>query len=218
MLLGVANAASAEVVLSNLQPPPGVGSGIGIGLLSPPDTTNTIRGQEFHTGSTAPGYRLNSVTLHLAGATGTPGDFVLDLYTGPVSGTAVGPIGEFTVSSNPIAAGHHTFDFASDLILAPGTRYMIVASAPDAAGPNVSRYGWYTGNFQGTPAVAWGINGQWVSSNGGGSWAPVRSGPFQFAIDAAAIPEPASAALAAIGFTFLTSAGHRKHRRQSRRH
>jgi hypothetical protein len=217
-LLGITNAASAEVVLSNLQPPPGVGSGIGIGLLSPPATTNTIRGQEFFTGATAPGYRLNSVTLHLAGAAGTPGDFVLELYEGPVSGVAVGPIGEFTVSSNPVAAGHHTFNFADDLILGPGTRYMIVASAPDVAGNTVSRYGWHLGNFQGSPAGAWGINGQWVSSIGAASWAPVRSGPFQFAIDATAVPEPASVALAAIGFTLLAIVRRRKHRRQSRRH
>jgi hypothetical protein len=197
LVLGITTAASAEVVLSNLQSPPGIGSGNGIGQLSPPATTNTIRGQEFFTDATEPGYRLNSVTLHMADALGTPGDFVLELYTAPNSGVASGPLGEFTVASNPVTAGHHTFEFADNVILAPSTRYMLVASAPNAAGPGISQYGWRLGSFLGSGNM-WGVNAQWVSGNGGASWAPVRSNPLQIAIDATAIPEPTSATFATL--------------------
>jgi len=203
LLFGLAASSRAEVVLTNIAPSAVFGSGIG--LLSPPATTNTMRGQDFLTGSLASGYRLNSATLHMGGAAGNPGDFVLELYKGPLAGIADGPIGQFVVASNPTIAGEHTFDIANDIILAPGTRYMIVASAPDAAGPSVSQYGWRPGNFQPIPpSDAWRVGGQYVSTNSGANWTSVRSSPLQFAIDAMAIPEPVSVALAAIGLALLT--------------
>jgi hypothetical protein len=187
----------AETVISNLMP--SSGSGIGIGALNPPSTTNTMQGEGFRTGSDPLGYRLNSVTLHLGGATGNPGDFVLELYEGYLFGTN-GPIGEFVVTSNPTVAGLYYFDFADDdLILAPATRYMIVASAPDATGRTVSQYGWRQANFPTvTSGPGWLIIGPTFSNNGGANWTSVRSEPFQFAIDATAIPEPTSILLAGL--------------------
>ncbi len=211
LLLGHIATSRAELVLSNLQPPPGIDPSAGIGLLNP-SATNIILGQEFITSAGGPAYRLNSVTLHLAGAAGNPGDFVLELYTGPLSGIASGPIGQFAVTSNPLTPGHFTFDAVDELILAPSTRYMIVASAPDAVGSTVSQYGWYVGNFQGIPGSGWGIIGRWFSSAGDATWTPVRAAPLQFAVDATTIPEPASAWLAALA---ITSAWLTRRRRAS---
>lgn len=194
-LLLLAEPLRAEIVFSNLETPPNFGAGVG--QLSPPN--NVMIGQGFRTGSTAPGYRLNAVTLNFDDATGNPGDFKLELYEGLVSGTANGTIGEFLVTTNPLTAGQYTFPFAGNLILAPGKSYMIVASAPNAAGPDMSQYHWYRGTFQPIPpAESWTDVGQVFSFNGGVTWTPVRAAALQFAIDAASIPEPSGVLLAAI--------------------
>lgn len=187
----------AATVLSNVDHASS-GFGFGVGTNDPTSLPNLMRAVVIRTGLNSIGYRLNSVTLNMGGSTGTGlGDFQLQLFaTGPFLPTT--SLGDFAVTSNPVVAGEYTFAFTNtSLVLSPQTYYGIVARSPGSTGPTVSQYGWRN-TSSGIDPIShpnWLVFDQLVKTEGSSSWTSIRSGPYQFSIDATAVPEPSTAFL-----------------------
>jgi hypothetical protein len=184
----------AATVLSNVDHASS-GFGFGVGTNDPTSLPNLMRAITIRTGLNPQGYRLNSVTLNMGGSTGSGlGDFQLQLFaTGPFLPTT--SLGDFAVTSNPLDAGEYTFAFTNlSLILSSQTYYGIVARSPGSTGPTVSQYGWRntSGGIDPISDPNWRIFDQLVKTEGNSSWSSIRSGPYQFSIDATAVPEPST--------------------------
>jgi hypothetical protein len=196
----------AATVISNLGQASS-GFGFGVGTNDPPTLSNLMRAQTFRTGLQSQGYRLNSVTLSVGGSTGSGlGSFQVQLFAaGPFLPTT--SLGNFSVTSDPVGPGQYTYAFTNpSVVLSPQTYYAIVARSPSSAGPTVSQYGWRTSSTSTLDASSdpnWLLFDQLVKTEGSANWNSIRSGPYQFAIDATAIPEPSAILLAAVGCTCL---------------
>ena len=183
---------SAATVLSNLgQPSSGTAF---IGTNNPPTGANLMRGETFTTGTNAQGYQLNSVTLEMSAANGNGlGDFVLELRSTDSFQRPLTAIGSFLVTANPVTAGQYTYQFADpNLVMAPSTRYALVARSPTSTGTTASQYAWPNTFGSGQAAPGWSFGGPWSGQEGSTSWAPLRNGPQKYALDVTAIPEPES--------------------------
>ncbi len=184
----------AAVVLSNMGQLSS-GFGFGVGTNNPTSLPNLMRAVTFRTGLNPNGYWLNSVDLGMGGSTGSGlGSFQLQLFaTAPfLPTTSVGDFSLIAATSDPIDDHPYTFAFTNQsLILTPQTYYAIVARSPSSTGPSVSQYGWRnTSGIDATSDPNWLIFDQLVNTEGSSAWSSIRSGPYQFAIDATAVPEP----------------------------
>ena len=206
LLLCSSTASRAANLISNLGQPSS-GFGLGVGTNNPATGPNLMRAETFKTGTNPLGYRLSSVTLAMGGSTGSDlGNLLVQLYdTSAFKPTS--SIGDFIVPSNPFSEGQYTYAFSNTgLILAPATYYSVVVRSPDSAGPTVSQFGWRTATTAALDPASepsWALFDNLVKTEGVSSWSSVRTGPYQFAIDATAVPEPTSFVLLAIGAWML---------------
>ena len=166
-------------------------------------TTNTIvgndawRAADFRTGTNSLGYTLNSIQLLMAPASGNPSGFSVMLYSsGSVPGSYLGTLS----GPNPGTGGVFAYA-ASSLTLLPATYYYVVVTS----GTSVSNgaYTWSITSVGPTVSDDWRPGGFFGSSDGT-SWIPYRPNPFQFAVEATAIPEPSIAAMVALGLVGLS--------------
>jgi hypothetical protein len=160
----------------------------------------------FVTGTNASGYLLGSVQLGMADASGSPSGFKVMLYT-EITLQATFPgssLGGLNGSLNPTTAGIYTYAPASSLTLSPHTYYFIVLTAETTITGGAYEWNYVTANSY-NPNGGWGfpLNGVGGSSNGT-SWPSQFVSDFpQFAINATAIPEPATVWLIFLGGGFF---------------
>ena len=175
----------------------------------------------FGTGNNAGGYLLNSVQLGMTDAIGNPSDFTVMIYD-------VGGIGEgvpesslvtLSGSANPTTSGIYTYTDDSNIILSPGSYFIVVTAGTTVAN---GAYSWSESAYP--PSINdWGVgNGVLHSSNGISGWTSdpspyPYSGIAQFAINATAVPEPGVSgllglsALGALVFSFHLRKAASKH-------
>lgn len=144
---------------------------------------------------------VTSVTLGLFDANSTSVN--LSIYAGGTAGPTGSPLGTSTQAVASLTPALQTFNFSPNVTLNSGSPYWIVASTSEASGlfnwafNDAGDFG-AVQNSSGWTAVA---NQTRLSSNSGATWA--NSGvnrPASFSINAvAAVPEPSTYALAAIG-------------------
>src|SRR6516162_4393846 len=181
VVAGAAGRAQAETVVTNLANAP-------FNVDAPP---RNAAAQSFTTGGLAED--LQSVTLKLLGGAGSI-DVSVFSNNADLPGTSKLHLGTLT----PVGSGFadYTLNVASSFTLAANTTY------------------WVEGNFNGSPDWAYtfsttfsgsGTLGNFTNSNdGGATWGgpfPFSDGPYQLQVNAgaAAVPQPASLTLLAIG-------------------
>jgi len=166
--------------------------------------TNTVvgndswRAADFRTGTNSLGYTLNSIKLLMDPASGNPSGFNVMLYSGgSVPGNYLGSLS----GSDPATGGVFTYA-ASSLTLLPATFYYVVLTSGTSVADGA--YNWSVASVgQSTVSDGWRLGGGYFGSSDGASWTPYRPNPFQFAVDATAIPEPAFCALVGLGLVGL---------------
>jgi len=159
----------------------------------------------FQTGTNNGGYVLNSIQLAMNAASGNPTGFKVMLYADGVIAGGVIPgnsLGTLSGSLDPVASGTYTFTPAANLTLSRFTPYFIVLTAVTAISDGA--YNWRLAGVNAyNPSGGWGtLAAYWTSSNGS-SWPGPTPGYPQFAINAAAVPEPGVSSLLALGGCFF---------------
>jgi hypothetical protein len=176
-----------------------------VSFLANPSQTNTTVGRDswraayFQTGTNSYGYHLDSIQVLMGTSIGSPDGLVVSLYTlnlnGPVPETNLGTLS----GSSPTSAGIYTYT-ASSLSLAPSAYYSIVLTSgtPVSSGA----YNWSIGSGSFTAIEGW-YPGGYLGSSDGSSWTAYRPNPFQYAVNATAVPEPATPAVVGLGLVGL---------------
>jgi hypothetical protein len=194
LLLGGAGQVQGDIVVTNLAESP-----------NNVDSNINAAAQSFTTGGLAE--TLQSVTLKLLGGAGSI-DVSIFSDNADLPGTSKLHLGTLT----PVGSGFadYTLNVASSFTLAANTTY------------------WVEGNFNGSPDWAYtfsttfsgsGTLGNFTNSNdGGATWGgpfPFSDGPYQLQVNAgaAAVPQPASLTLLAIGGVGLLGYGWRQRKR-----
>lgn len=197
----IALAASLGIWLPQLSPAQGTIYLTSLGSVS---TTNTIvgsdswRAADFRTGTNSLGYTLNSIQLLMAPALGNPNGFSVMLYgSGSVPGSYLATLN----GPDPGAGGVFTYG-ATSLTLAPATYYYVVVTSGTSV--STGAYKWNITNVGPTVSDSWRLGGGYFGSSNGASWTPYRPNPFQFAVEATAIPEPSISAMIALGLAALS--------------
>ena len=153
-------------------------------------------------------YSLNSVTLGLAAATNTSGNFFVAIYSGVSQPTTLVTNGQLSGNSNPASAGNYSFTAGATVALAPSTTYWVVAGVTSGAGV----YKWQTNTTDAYSVSSWlqVPDGFGHSVNAGGTWSTgTTTTPQVFEISATAIPEPSTYA-GLVGLTVLGFAAYRR--------
>jgi hypothetical protein len=156
--------------------------------------SNSWVAQTIVTCRSSGGYVLNSVQLLTDVASGTPGGFVVSLYSktgdphsfhipGDVPQNSLGSLG----GSDPAAGGIFTYT-ASGIMLSPSTFYFVVVTA--ATPTNEGAYVW-SAEATLTQSNGFAIDDSYFSSTNGSSWTShLRQNVFQLGIYATAVPPP----------------------------
>jgi predicted secreted protein len=157
--------------------------------------------QAFFTGTNSEGYILNSIQLPMNAASGSPSGFTVSLYSlNGNNGYPESSLGSLS-GSDPTAGGLFTYT-ASDLTLLPSTVYFVVLTAATPVAD-----GYYSSSIVNTFTYSsengWRITAL-LNSTDGSSWALNRPNQLQLAINATAVPEPATYALAGLGLAALS--------------
>ena len=155
----------------------------------------------FGTGTNAGGYKLDSIQLGMADASGSPSNFTVMIYSAITFG-AIYPqssLGTLSGSLNPTTAGVYTFTPVLNLTLSPNTDYFIVLTAGTTVANGA--YSWDMSTFPPSSSGNWGeLNVLLQSGDGISGWSPTPDVDIgQFAINATAIPEPGVLSLFALG-------------------
>ncbi len=156
--------------------------------------------QRFQTGPDLNGYTLNSVQLLMAQASGGASGFSATLYTS-VNGLPGTMLAGFS-GLDPSMPGIYTYA-ASSISLSPSTAYYVVftAATPMAQGS----YHWNRASSASYIASdGWSLAPFSVGSADGSDWLVYRLSLHQFAVDATAVPEPATTALMSLGLAALS--------------
>ncbi len=148
----------------------------------------------FFTGPNPGGYALDAVQLAMEPASGSPGDFTVEIYSQGltvVPPSAAGPessVGILAGPMDPSAGGSPTYT-ASGIILSPSTGYfVVVTSATEVAN---GAFAWSVENTA-APTTSGGWDAPafyYCSSSNGLTWT-ISDGDPQMAIMATDVPEP----------------------------
>jgi hypothetical protein len=185
LLLSPTARAQGALYVSNLGQIPTGSAAIG---------SNSWVAQTIVTGKSSGGYVLNSIQLLTDVASGTPGGFVVSLYSktgdphslhipGDAPQSSLGSLG----GSDPAAGGVFTYT-TSGIVLSPSTFYFVVFTA--ATPTNEGAYTWSAANAF-TQSNGFTIDDSYFSSTNGSSWTShIRQNVFQLGIYATAVPPP----------------------------
>jgi hypothetical protein len=133
-------------------------------------------------------------------SSGSPGGFGVSVYSSLNPNNNLGSLNGL----DPSAGGVFTYT-ASGLMLSPSTYYYVVVT-----GATSVEQGAYNWSVENTSAIVSGLEGWFVynvrrMSTDGANWPIVnRHSAFQLAINATAVPEPATLALAGLGLACLS--------------
>jgi hypothetical protein len=163
--------------------------------------SDSWRAASFRTGTNSTGYILNSIQLLMASASESPSGIGVMLYSanGGVPGNNLGNL----LGPDPVIAGVYTYT-ASSLTLSADTSYYVVLSSATAVADGSFR--WCIADLSSTFSVSggWRATGGFFSSTDSSTWTPYRPNPFQFAVEATAVPEPSVSATMALGLASLS--------------
>ena len=149
------------------------------------------RAASFVTGTDTGGYQLNSIQLKMSSSVGSPSGFAVRLYSasGVLPGETLGDL----VGLSPQTGGVYTYG-TSSLSLSPATKYFIVLTSETTLASG--SFQWSVGiSSEFSASNGWFTDGSYLQSPNGLNWSGYRPNPFQFAIDATAVPEPSTLAL-----------------------
>ena len=155
----------------------------------------------FVTGTNSGGYNLNSIQLLTVPATGSPSNFSVSVYTHSaifqLPGSSLGGL----TGPDPGAGG--TFTYASSgIALTPSTLYFVVLTSATPVANGV--YNWsYTSSSSYTSTSGWSFGSYRNTSSDGLVWGRTGGIYFQFGVNASAVPEPSTFALAGLGLVCL---------------
>ena len=149
--------------------------------------------QGFQTGTNPGGYALNSIQLLMVPPSGSPNGFTVLTYVQTIPRTLIGP--------DPTVGGVFTYT-ASDILLSPSTGYYVGVRATTPVAQGAFRWSEAT-TFTHNSGDGWSFFSFYLSSTDGTSWQVHPDPPFQLAIQATAVPEPAICALAGLFLSAL---------------
>jgi hypothetical protein len=163
----------ADVVLSNL------GSTASASLHTP--NANRYFAQAFRTPAGATAWSVNSVTLNMAAATNTSGNFFVAIFAGeerPDKPTRY--IGSLS-GPNPNTAGQYKFEAVTDVILSPDTTYWLVTGVSSGTG----NYRWVRAANSTYQTSTFTVDGRVADAFvATGAWTVASGSPAMFSIDA----------------------------------
>jgi hypothetical protein len=154
----------------------------------------------FNTGTNSGGYFLNSIQLLMTSASGSPSGFSVFLYDINIARQPGNSLGGLN-GSDPAAGGVFAYS-TSGITLPPfGSYFIVVTSATTVANGS---YLWSRATTSiYNPVGQWTAFGNSYTSSDGSQWTR-RDNPFQFAVDARAIPEPSMSALVGLELVGLS--------------
>jgi hypothetical protein len=169
-------------------------------------TRDVFQAAPFTTGDSSAIF--DSATILVASWEFAEGNFWVTLYNDD-AGVPGSQLPGVTLEgpSMPRSNGAYTYSATSEVILAPSTRYWLVASS-DFATPNFN-YGWYnTLSYDYSSPAGWQLPGyQAFTTDGGATWTSTEDAliprPFKFEITGSTIPEPATFTLLGLGSVAL---------------
>ena len=154
----------------------------------------------FQTGFNIPGgYTLDSIQLSFSESSGSPIGLSVSIYQPNRTSLLGNYLGSLS-GADPTAAGVFTYVSTSPIPLNWGQGYVIVVTAETSLAQGA--FFWNQADSYSYSTALWpGSYGSDISTDGV-NWTGAGY-PFQFAIYATAIPEPATLALAALGLAAL---------------
>ena len=149
LLLAPVQAQEAETLLSNTEQTFIPGNGVGVGDYS--------HAQGFNTGSNAPGYRLDSIELHVNAVPTTPSDVTVELWSATSDSEPDASVAALTHSTGTWANGANTFNAPTDTELDANTLYFVFLSYSGAGQELVLNYTGRTSHDSGE-AAGWSVD------------------------------------------------------------
>lgn len=176
-----------------------------------PVAANAWWAQGFGIGPNSPRYTLGSIQLSMANGSGLPSGFAVSLYSADDAfAFPADKLWTLSGAADPILAGVYNYS-SSDVVLSPSTGYFIVVTASQPLVSGSYQWSFLANGFTVDASEGWGL-GHFVSSADGSTWGRNgTAGPFQFAINATAIPEPSPVVLCLCGGAlWLAARGRRR--------
>jgi len=189
----------ATIVLSTLDEPQDVLSGIGIPWI----------GQRFVTGPSSE-WLMNSVSVTLSDSVDSTSPLFVSIYSNLEANTPGVELGRFSAGSfQPTTGGTYSYSGYGGGLLAPSTSYWLVLGVDIEDEEDPTQYLWWD-----TASTSYFSQGSWLipeTSNValsfvGFNWFVFNETPQLFSVEATAVPEPgtwAAAALLAGGAVFM---------------
>lgn len=167
-------------------------------------TSSLWQANSFTTSASPGGWQLNSVTINIDFVNNSSGNFSLSIYD-TVGGTIGSELTTLVGSSNP-SVGNNTYT-ASGFSLNSSTTYWIVAQVSSGLGS-------YLWNYYNDTSFAttgdWSVSPTTTSAEWGASFNTYAGYPYIFSVDATAVPEPSTYAMATSALAILALVRWRK--------
>ena len=168
-------AQETETLLSNTGQTFIPGNGVGVGDYS--------HAQGFTTGSNAPGYRLDSIELHVNAVPTTPSDVTVELWSATSDSEPDASVAALTHSTGTWTTGANTFNAPTDTELDANTLYFVFLSYSGAGEELVLNYTGHTSHDSGE-AAGWSVDQLYQRTQG--SWSfPLTTRRLRFKINGA---------------------------------
>ena len=175
LLLAPVQAQETETLLSNTGQTFIPGNGVNVG-----DYTHA---QGFTTGSNAPGYRLDSIELHVNAVPTTPSDVTVELWSATSDSEPDASVAALTHSTGTWATGASTFNAPTDTELDANTLYFVFLSYSGAGEELVLNYTGRTSHDSGE-AAGWSVDK--LHQRTDGSWSfPLTTRRLRFKVKGA---------------------------------